>query len=138
MINRIEKNKQIKQKGFDMTASERVNEVYSNSDFGFTDFSKIRLGLKTLDDAIINVGSLKKINPRYADKNEVLRAIHNSDYETMRDISTFYYKTSGIYNRLCRYMAYLYRYDWMITPYITDNKLKKEKVLEGFHKALLY
>lgn len=138
MINRIEKNKQIKQKGFDMTASDRVNEVYSNSDFGFTDFSKIRIGLKTLDDAIINLGSLKKINPRYADKCEVLRAIHNSDYETMRDISNFYYKTSGIYNRLCRYMAYLYRYDWMITPYINDDKLKKEKILEGFNKALTY
>lgn len=36
----------------------------------------------------------------------------------MRAISNFYYKTSGIYNRLCRYMAYIYRYDWMITPVV--------------------
>ena len=38
----------------------------------------------------------------------------------MRQISNFYYKTSGIYSRLCRYMAYLYKYDWFITPYINN------------------
>lgn len=36
----------------------------------------------------------------------------------MREISNFFYRSSGIYSRLCRYMAYLYRYDWFITPYI--------------------
>ena len=36
----------------------------------------------------------------------------------MREISNFFYKTSGIYSRLCRYMAYLYKYDWFITPFI--------------------
>ena len=36
----------------------------------------------------------------------------------MREISNFFYRTSGIYSRLCRYMAYLYKYDWFITPYI--------------------
>ena len=62
----------------------------------------------------------------------------------MREISNFFYKTSGIYSRLCRYMAYLYRYDWMITPYIngcaflTESSVKDEKVIEGFNKALLY
>jgi len=38
----------------------------------------------------------------------------------MRDISNFFYKSSGIYSRLCRYMAYLYKYDWFITPYIEE------------------
>lgn len=38
----------------------------------------------------------------------------------MREISNFFYKTSGIYARLCRYMAYLYKYDWFITPYINS------------------
>ncbi len=40
------------------------------------------------------------------------------DIEKMRDISNFFYRTSGIYSRLCRYMAYLYKYDWFVTPYI--------------------
>lgn len=56
----------------------------------------------------------------------------------MREISSFFYRTSGIYNRLCRYMAYMYRYDWMITPYINSESLKEEKILDGFHKALTY
>ena len=55
----------------------------------------------------------------------------------MREISNFFFKTSGIYSRLCRYMAYLYRYDWMITPYNSDS-MKDDKVLEGFDKALLF
>lgn len=58
----------------------------------------------------------------------------------MREISNFFYKTSGIYSRLCRYAAYLYRYDWIVTPYINqDSKtVSKEKVLTGFDKILRY
>ena len=107
------------------------------STYNPTDYSKIKVGLKTLEDAIIDLGDLKKIDPRYADKDTVLKAINNGDFDTMREISNFYYKTSGIYHRLCRYMAYLYRYDWVITPYI-GSTAKDEKVLEGFDKALLY
>jgi len=57
----------------------------------------------------------------------------------MRDISNYFYRTSGIYQRLCRYMAYMYRYDWLVTPYYSDEMGKKpQKLLEGFNKALLY
>ena len=54
----------------------------------------------------------------------------------MREISDFYYRTSGIYNRLCRYMAYMYRYDWMVTPYINSDSVRKERVLKDFNKVL--
>ena len=40
------------------------------------------------------------------------------DVARLREISNFFYRTSGIYSRMCRYMAFLYRYDWFITPYI--------------------
>lgn len=108
------------------------NETYA------PDFSKIRTGAGTLEDALIDVSNLKKINSRLADKKEVLRAIDNCDYATLRDISNFFYKTSGIYSRLCRYMAYLYRYDWMVTPYINSEKLREEKILDTFDKVLIY
>ena len=84
------------------------------------DFSKIKLGLQTLDDAVLSLGDYKKINPRWGDKRQVLKAINTHNIEAMREISNFYYKTSGIYSRLCRYMAYLYKYDWFITPYIRN------------------
>ncbi len=82
------------------------------------DFNKIKVGLKTLDDAIVTYGDLRKTNPRLGTKQNILKAINNGDLAEMRDISNFFYKHSGIYSRLCRYMAYLYKYDWFITPYI--------------------
>ena len=135
MKNRIQ---EIKSKGFNIPIQEDT-DVYSQILSGEPiDFSKIKVGAKTLNDAVVTLGDLKKINPNLADKNEVLRAIHNGDIEKMRDISNFFFKTSGIYSRLCKYMANLYRYDWMITPYIQSDSVKKEKVIEGFHKALTY
>ena len=134
MINRVE---EIKKKGFSIVREEDIQDVYSQS-FNAVDFSKIKVGIKTLDDAIVNLGDLKKINPRLADKKEVLRAIHNGDIETMREISNFFFKTSGIYSRLCKYMANLYRYDWMITPYVNAESVKPDKIIEGFYKTLTY
>jgi len=55
----------------------------------------------------------------------------------MRDISNYFYKISGIYQRLCRYMAYMYRYDWLVTPYYS-NLIEPEKLLNGFNKVLTY
>lgn len=106
MINRKE---EIKKKGFSIKlAQDTRNAITPYEDY---DFSKIKIGAQTLEDAIFTLGDFKKIDSRLADKREVLRAIHTCDYETMREISNFFYKTSGIYSRLCRYMAYLYRYD---------------------------
>ena len=100
------------------------------------DFSKIKIGVKTVEDAIYNLGDLKKVNPRLGDKKEVLRAINNGDLKAMREISNFFFKTSGIYARLCRYMAYLYSYDCFIILYVNDTNIKKEKILDSFNKAL--
>lgn len=102
------------------------------------DFSKIRVGLKSLDDAVYNLGDLKRTNSYLADKKYVLDAIHKSNYAALRDISNFFYKTSGIYNRLCRYMAYMYRYDWFVTPYIYSDSVNTDKIVEIYHRVLNY
>ena len=136
MINRMQ---EIKKKGFSIIREEDIQNVYGDKfEYLPTDFSKIKVGIKTLDDAILNMGELKKINPRLASKQEVLKAIHNNDIETLREISNFFFKTSGIYSRLCKYMANLYRYDWMITPYVNSDSVKADKIEEGFYKALMY
>lgn len=70
VINRIE---EIKKKGFEM----RLNDTIEQSPV--LDFSKIKVGIKTLDDAILDLGELKKIDPRLADKKTILKAIHNQD-----------------------------------------------------------
>ena len=56
----------------------------------------------------------------------------------MRAISNYFFEVSGLYERLCKYFATLYRYDWYITPYIIDEKAKDDKVLADFSKALDY
>lgn len=149
MINRLQR---IKSKGFDMPLAKDTEEAYTP-----TDFSRIKIGLKTLDDAIVSYGDLSKINARLANKTNVLNAINQGNVSDLRDISDFFYKTSGIYSRLCRYMAYLYKYDWFITPYIngcqglldTDSGLmdtsedqtqqkERKKIFTNFFKVLKF
>ena len=109
MINR--RRELIKQKGFAIQIADDNRDTMDFNPFEPVDFSKIKVGARTLDDAILNLGELKRVDRRLADKDTVLTAINNCNYEEMREISNFFYKVSGIYGRLCRYMAYLYRYD---------------------------
>ncbi|MCD8210322.1 MAG: hypothetical protein LUC37_02130 [Prevotella sp.] len=102
------------------------------------DFSKIRVGTKSLTDATLDCGDYRKIAPQLGNKQEILRAINNGDVAKMRKISNFFYKTSGIYSRLCRYIAYLYKYDWLVTPYIQTESSDQTKTLSEFHKALSF
>ena len=136
MKNRME---EIKKKGFAMGPADRQEQV--DYEKPVVDFSKIKVGVKTLEDAVVdNIGTYHKVSPRLTDKCTILKAMHDRDYCLLREISDFFYRTSGIYNRLVRYMAYLYRYDWIMTPYINEDreKVKTEKVLETFYHALNY
>ena len=110
----------------------------SAEDYIPTDFAKMKVGIKNLEDAVIDLGELKKINPKLTNKEGILQAIHNGDFAAQREVSNFFYKTSGIYSRLCRYMAYLYRYDWMVTPYINSNFSKNDKVIKSFNEVLYF
>jgi len=133
--NRID---EIKAKGFNIIASRETDQIQSIGYQGLPeiDFKKIKIGAKTLDDAILKLGELKKVNPSMADKITILKAIDNYDLKTMREISDFFYRVSGIYARIIRYMAFMYRYDWMVTPYVNDQSVKKEKLLKGFSQCL--
>lgn len=129
-VQRQKRQQQIKAKGFAIMGGLESDTLPTHQ------FGKIRVGAKALDDAVLNLGTYKKANPNLGNKVFVLQAIQNCDYEGLREISDFFFKTSGIYSRLCRYMAYLYRYDWLVTPYVNDEKVKTEKVLDGFFKCL--
>lgn len=106
MINRKEA---IKAKGFSIPIVDDIQTTVSP--FENVDFSKIKVGAKTLEDASYTLGDLKRVDRNLGDKKNILRAIHEGDLCKMRDISNYFYKISGIYSRLCRYMAYLYKYD---------------------------
>lgn len=99
----------------------------------------MRIGLRKVDDVLVNVGSYKKVSPQYGDKTFVLNAIARHDYAKLREISNYFFESSGIYYNLCNYLAKLYRYDWYVTPYIVDiDKEKEKKILTDFSEVLFY
>ena len=138
MRNRVE---EIKSKGFNMIrGSYDTNQGgptgYQPTLTANTDFSKMKVGTQVLDDAVFKLGDLRQVNSVLADKGAVLRAINEYDLKGMREISDFFYKTSGIYARIIRYLSFMYRYDWYVTPYVNDTKIKNEFLLDGFNKSL--
>ena len=106
-------------------------------------FAKMKVAAKSLNDPTIDYNAFKKINTNYGSKDTILKAINNRDYKELRKISNFYYEVSGIYQRLCRYLAFLYRYDWYVVSRplksgksITDKT--KAKMLDNFYEVLEY
>lgn len=132
----MNRQEQIKEKGFRIPLASDTSEL-PTPDRRTLDFNKVKVGVKMLEDAVLtNAGDLKKARPDLAEKQTVLKAIDTYDFPKMREISDFFFRTNGIYNRLCKYMANLYCYDWMITPYINEDKADNEKVLTSFYEAL--
>ena len=72
------------------------------------------------------------------DRDKLMRALELKDYPYLREVSQFFFDTSGIYARICRYLSFLLTYDWMVTPYVLSDSAKEEKILADFSKVLLY
>ena len=119
-----------------MAPQRPIDEPYAENNV--YDFARIKIGLQHLDDAILDLGSLKQADKTYGDKKVILRALAKKDYDTLRAASNYFYEVSGIYERLCKYFAFLYRYDWYVVPYIEEGGPKNEKILAEFAKVLNY
>ena len=100
-------------------------------------FNQIKVGNKILkNDVLASLRESIKANNRVKiSRDKIRRALENNNVNELREISNFYFLNSGIYSRLCRYMAFLYRYDWIVVPEIYDNKIADAKVIEGWYKA---
>ena len=103
-------------------------------------YKKIKVGVKNLDDAVLELGALKKTVPTapFHNKYVLMKAIVENDIRMLREFSRFFYKTNGIYAKLCQYVSFMYRYDWYLMPEIFDDSIKEEKVLKDFSKMLNY
>lgn len=134
-----ERQEQIHKKGFDIFGSEFSNQQILSAP-PHLDYGKIKVGVKNLDDAVMDLGSYRKLFPNFpfGDKQAILMAIYNRDYPVLREISNFYYNISGIYQRSCNYFAFLYRYDWYVVPEIVSSAVGTEKLLKDFHKVLRF
>ena len=100
------------------------------------EFGKMKIGRKTLQDAALDLDALKQTNKSYNDKNKILKALADKDINTLREISNYYYRTNGIYFRICNYFAQMYRYDWYIVDEVYDDKVDTKKINKEFRKAL--
>lgn len=103
-----------------------------------TAYGKMKVGVKTLDDATLDLGYLKKIDRNLYDKRIILQALVMKDVEALRAISNSFYISNGIYQKVCNYVANLYRYDWYVVPEIYDDKVKEEKIVKEFVSILNY
>ena len=102
------------------------------------EYKKIKVGVKNLDDAVLELGTIRKVRPRipFYDKRVLFKALMENDEKMLREFSRFFYKTNGIYAKLCQYVSFMYRYDWYIVPEIFDETVKEEKILKDFSKIL--
>lgn len=101
------------------------------------DFKKIQ-GMEIADDAVLDLGKIKTSRNTIIDEERIIDAIERKDLKYLRQVSRDFYDLSGIYRRLCQYMAYLPTYDWLVVPYILQqNKINSEKLLQDFNKTLL-
>ena len=115
-----------------------------------TQYGRVKIGTKILDDAVLDLGSYKQIwresyypEIRFYDKVEILKAIAEKDMHKIRIISDFFYRTNGIYQRIINYYATMYRWDWYITPTIYDetiyeNEKQVRKVTNDFFRIVDY
>jgi len=120
----------------------RINQVQTTSiaprERAHLNFNDLKLGTKKVNDITIeDFNSFKRANKRLADKKAIERAIADNDITFMGDVSEFFFRISGMYRRIIEHMAQLYRYDYMVTPYIMD-KTKAQKVSEQFNNVLYF
>lgn len=106
------------------------------------DFNKINLVEETINDAILEVGVLRKADRNLTDEERILKAIANNDVVYLRQVSEFFFRGSGIYARMISYLANIYRYDWFLVPHlhdreeITSNEKGAKKLKEQYHLAV--
>lgn len=103
-----------------------------------TDYNKLKVGLKTVQDAVLELGTLKDGRREFFNKKDIMRALADRDLRALRAISNYFYRTNGIYQKVVDYYATMYRFDWYIVPDILDDTIKEEKVLKEFVKILDY
>lgn len=105
-----------------------------------SNYNKIRVGAKKLaDDAFLNVSRTTAVkNNKPITKENVVKALNTGNIAELRIISNYFFIKSGIYERLIKYMAHFYRYDFFVTPVQYDKAVPQTKVIEGWYKACLF
>lgn len=100
------------------------------------DFGRMKIGKKSFEDLSLSLSTLKQTTRNYNNKTAILKALANKDVNSLREVSDYFYRTNGIYFRICNYFAQMYRYDWYIVNETYDDKVDSKKITKEFYKAL--
>jgi hypothetical protein len=108
-----------------------------------TEFSKEQLhyAYKNRSSAGYNdydIGQYQSMGRSIYTKRIVVKAIESREIPQIRSISKHFYLTSGIYGRVCRYLALLPTYDYLITPYVYAENVRKDRLLADFQRSLRF
>ena len=130
-MEEMKRQEDIHAKGFKM-----YNRAYRYEGPTPKDFNSIKIGKQSLQDAILDLGYLKKVSGKLGSKHLVLKALWEKDLDTLREVSNYFYRTNGIYFRVVNSFATLFRYDWYVSIEVNDEKITEDKILPDFIKTL--
>ena len=104
----------VHKKGFDM-----IKAPTSSIDT----YARLKMGKKEYDDALVDLRYYEKKQLRgFRNKEFILTALANNDLPVIREISRYFYRTNGIYQKVINTFATMYRYDWYVaTEDVTDS-----------------
>ena len=106
---------------------EDINRQEAIHEKGFK-FGKMDILGQKIKDTSVDINAFDQGKTRFTDKETIVKALTEQNSEQLKLISEYYYATNGIYQRFCKYLAYLYKYDWYLT---TKFKKDKEKIKEN-------
>lgn len=122
-------------------SSNRQEDIHSKGfRLGNHYVKQVKLGngpYKTNEASVNLKTAIKNTETQYT-KEQIQTAIANRDMETLRKISNYYYDSNGIYKRVCEYIAFLFKYDNYVVPYINNENAKPEKILADFYSVLKF
>ena len=113
-----------------------------NKDRNFNIYNRLKSNRRTIEDVALTSKLITNYKGAVAgdfhlgNKELVIRAMEMKDYDTMRAVSNYFYRASGIYQSVVDYIATLYRYDWYIEPRIFNKKVNSDKVEADFMAIL--
>ena len=80
-----DRQEEIRSKGFSIVDRRQAYE-------GPIDYGRMKIGTKQLDDAVLDLGAIKKANRNNVNKETVLAALYKNDIPKLREISDYFYK----------------------------------------------
>lgn len=120
----------IREKGFDMLNAPSSAPAIDS-------YVKLKLGPKSYENAVLDLHYFDKLDRRnFRSKEVVIQALIDNNIPLLREISRYYYRTNGIYQKIINYFATTYRYDWYMVPEMNSENINEDKITADFIKTL--